>query len=65
MLTSIYHSGTYAIYAIPFETAWTIIIHKNTTHWGDGRTNYNPQEDALRFSVQSIYHERLYRDLYN
>ena len=44
--------GTYALYAIPQKEEWTIIIHKNTTHWGDGRTNYNPQEDLLRFSVK-------------
>jgi hypothetical protein len=43
--------GTYALYAIPSKAEWTIIIHKNTTHWGDGRTHYNPAEDALRFTV--------------
>lgn len=44
--------GTYALYTIPTPTEWTIIIHKNTTHWGDGRTQYNPAEDALRFTVK-------------
>ena len=46
-------SGTYALYAIPYETEWTIILHKNLSHWGDGRTNYKPEEDALRCKVKS------------
>ena len=44
-------AGTYALYAIPQKDEWTIIIHKITDHWGDGRTNYNPEEDQLRFTV--------------
>lgn len=44
--------GTYALYSIPSEKEWTMIIHKNLTHWGDGRTNYKQEEDALRFSVK-------------
>jgi len=44
--------GTYALYAIPEQNAWTIIIHKNISHWGDGRTRYNPEEDALRFTIK-------------
>ncbi len=44
--------GIYALYAIPDRLEWTIIIHKNTSHWGDERTNYNPQEDALRFTIK-------------
>jgi Protein of unknown function (DUF2911) len=47
-------AGTYALYAIPQEKEWIIIIHKNTTHWGDGRTNYKPEEDQLRFTVAPI-----------
>lgn len=43
--------GQYALYTIPQQNEWTIIIHTNTTHWGDGRFKYNPQEDALRFTV--------------
>jgi hypothetical protein len=46
--------GTYALYAIPHEKEWTIIIHKNTTHWGDGRTKYNADEDQLRFTVTPV-----------
>jgi len=44
--------GTYALYAIPQKDEWTVIIHKNTSHWGDGRTNYDPAEDLVRFTVK-------------
>lgn len=43
--------GTYALYIFPYENQWEIVFHKNTSHWGDGRDNYNPEEDALRVSV--------------
>ncbi|WP_394746803.1 DUF2911 domain-containing protein [Spongiimicrobium salis] len=43
--------GTYALYAFPHEKEWEIVFHKNTTHWGDGRKAYNPQEDAFRITV--------------
>jgi hypothetical protein len=42
--------GTYALYTIPGEEEWTIIFHKNTTHWGTG--GYNADEDAFRFTVK-------------
>ena len=29
-------AGEYALYTIPGKEEWTIIIHKNTKHWGDG-----------------------------
>ncbi|MBX2900522.1 MAG: DUF2911 domain-containing protein [Cyclobacteriaceae bacterium] len=44
--------ATYALYAIPEAEQWTIIFHNNINHWGDGRTNYNSKEDALRFVVK-------------
>jgi tetratricopeptide (TPR) repeat protein len=43
--------GTYALYAFPNEDAWEIVFHNNTAHWGDGRTAYDPAEDALRVTV--------------
>lgn len=46
--------GTYALYAFPEEEEWEIVFHKNTTHWGDGRTSYNPQEDAFRLPVKPV-----------
>lgn len=44
--------GVYAVYAIPHEFEWTIIMHNNIKHWGDGRFNYKQEEDAFRFQVK-------------
>ncbi|MBT8281204.1 MAG: DUF2911 domain-containing protein [Muriicola sp.] len=44
--------GTYALYAFPGEAVWQVVFHKNTSHWGDGRTAYNPEEDAFRIEVK-------------
>ena len=43
--------GTYALYAFPKEDIWEIVFHSNTSHWGDGRKNYNPKEDIFRIEV--------------
>ncbi|MCB0733088.1 MAG: DUF2911 domain-containing protein [Flavobacteriales bacterium] len=42
--------GEYALYAIPEQDKWTVIIHKNTTYWGVG-DKYTPEEDLVRFDV--------------
>ncbi len=44
--------GTYALYAFPEKEEWEIVFHKNTTHWGDGRKKYNPEEDAFRIKLK-------------
>ena len=44
-------TGTYALYAFPYETYWEVVFHKNTAHWGDGRTAYDPAEDAFRVRI--------------
>jgi hypothetical protein len=44
--------GTYALYAFPAANEWEVVFHKNTGHWGDGRTNYNAEEDAFRVKVK-------------
>ena len=52
--------GTYALYAFPEKGEWQIAFHSNTTHWGDGRKNYNANEDVFRIKVkpQAIpYHQ--------
>lgn len=46
-------AGTYALYTIPGKDNWTIILHKNITHWGTGGKNYDKKEDAFRFKVKS------------
>jgi hypothetical protein len=43
--------GTYALYAFPKEFSWEVVFHKNTSHWGDGRTAYDPTEDAFRVKI--------------
>lgn len=43
--------GTYALYAFPEADIWEVVFHHNTLHWGDGRRNYNPKEDALRVKI--------------
>lgn len=53
--------GTYALYAFPEEFLWEVVFHKNTSHWGDGRTEYDPSEDAFRVRIKpeenSEWHE--------
>ncbi|QLG44185.1 DUF2911 domain-containing protein [Costertonia aggregata] len=44
-------AGTYALYAFPEEKEWEIAFHTNISHWGDGRTKYNPNEDVFRLKV--------------
>ena len=44
-------AGTYALYAFPYAEYWEVVFHTNTGHWGDGRTAYDPKEDALRIRV--------------
>ncbi len=44
--------GTYALYAFPETRTWEIAFHTNTSHWGDGRKNYDPKEDLFRIKVQ-------------
>jgi Protein of unknown function (DUF2911). len=44
-------AGTYALYSIPGEKEWTIIIHTNTKHRSIAGDVYKPAEDAFRFKV--------------
>ncbi|BDD01590.1 DUF2911 domain-containing protein [Persicobacter psychrovividus] len=45
--------GKYALYAIPQKDKWTIVVHKNLTHWGTGygKNRYDQAEDLVRFDV--------------
>ncbi len=51
IMGNILAKGTYALYAFPEAEAWEIVFHNNLTHWGDGRRDYDPNEDALRINV--------------
>lgn len=42
-------AGSYALYAIPGKSEWTMILSKNTKLWG--AMGYNQAEDLMRFTV--------------
>lgn len=42
-------AGTYALYMIPTASQWTVVLSKFTGDWG--AYNYDPSEDAVRFTV--------------
>ncbi|HXR48070.1 MAG TPA: DUF2911 domain-containing protein [Candidatus Limnocylindrales bacterium] len=42
-------AGTYALFTIPGESEWTIIINKNANQWG--AFQYNEKDDVVRFKV--------------
>jgi len=44
-------AGTYAIYTIPNEKEWTIIIHKKTSFRSIAGGKIKPENDACRFTV--------------
>jgi hypothetical protein len=43
-------SGSYALYTIPGEDIWEIILNKGITNWGI--TNYKETDDVIQFKVQ-------------
>lgn len=45
-------AGNYALFAIPGEQEWTIIINKNTNQWG--AFQYRTNDDLVRFSVTPV-----------
>jgi hypothetical protein len=45
-------AGTYALYTIPGENEWTIIIHNNTKHRSLAGDVYKQAEDAFRFKAK-------------
>ena len=45
-------AGTYALYTIPGDKEWTIIIHTNTRHRSLAGDVYKPAEDAFRFTAR-------------
>jgi hypothetical protein len=47
-------AGTYALYTIPGESEWTVIIHTNTRHRSIAGDVYKPAEDAFRFKVKPV-----------
>jgi len=45
-------AGTYALFTIPGEEQWTIIINKNTNQWG--AFGYQTNDDLVRFPVTPV-----------
>jgi Protein of unknown function (DUF2911) len=43
-------SGTYALFTVPNEKEWTIIINKGANGWG--AYDYKKEEDVVRFNVK-------------
>jgi len=48
-------AGTYALYTIPNEKEWTIIIHKNTKMRSIAGGKVKPENDAFRLTVKPIH----------
>jgi len=45
-------AGTYALFTIPGEKEWTVIISKNAAQWGSFQ--YNEKDDVTRFKVTPV-----------
>lgn len=45
-------AGTYALFSIPEENSWTIILNKTAKQWG--AYSYKQADDLLRFKVKPI-----------
>ena len=45
-------AGTYELFTIPGETAWTVIIHPNKSQWGS--YTYDAANDLARIEVKPI-----------
>ena len=53
-------AGSYALFTIPGEAEWTVILSRQANAWGS--FSYDPAEDLLRVKVtpvKSDFHERL------
>lgn len=49
ILDKVVKAGTYALFTIPNESEWTIILNSDLDHWG--AYSYNQASDVLRVSV--------------
>jgi len=45
-------AGTYALFTIPGEKEWTVILNKNTKQWG--AYSYKPEENFLQVKVKPV-----------
>ena len=45
-------AGTYSLFTVPGEDAWTVVFNRTATQWGAFR--YDDAEDALRVTVEPV-----------
>ena len=45
-------AGTYALFTIPGEQEWTVILNKNASQWGSYQ--YDEKSDVVRFKVKPV-----------
>lgn len=45
-------AGYYSLYTIPGKMEWTVVIHRDTSLWGD--EGYKQENDLVRFSIKPI-----------
>jgi len=50
-------AGKYALFFIPGETEWTVILNKKWDQWG--AYNYDETEDAIRFTIEPKMNESM------
>lgn len=48
-------AGTYALFTIPGEKEWTIILNSDAKQWGAYK--YDEEKDAVRFTAKSMEHD--------
>jgi len=46
-------AGEYAMYTVPTEGDWTVILNKGTGNWGT--TGYDKKNDVVRFKAHSYF----------
>ncbi|NNE35007.1 MAG: DUF2911 domain-containing protein [Rhodothermales bacterium] len=51
-------AGTYALFTIPGEEQWTVIINRNLGQWG--AYDYDSQADVVRFDVPAQTIDRMH-----
>ena len=56
-------AGTYALFTIPGETEWTIIINKNAAQFG--AFQYNQKDDLVRFKVTPVTLAEYHRNVHH
>ncbi|NNE34204.1 MAG: DUF2911 domain-containing protein, partial [Rhodothermales bacterium] len=51
-------AGTYALFTIPGDEQWTVIINRNLGQWG--AYDYDPEADVVRFNVPALTIDKMH-----